>query len=324
MRAALALLLVLGGCATAPADPDSPVPLTAQAVPLDTADPARDRIGELRYLGGLVLRSSDPRFGGLSGLRLRDDGRGLAVTDAGDWVAFRLVERGSRPLALRDVRMAPLRFADGSVASRKADVDAESLEWSPNGDVAVAFEVDHRIQRYRGIDPARPASLRSIAAATERPPGWQDWPRNDGPEAFARAPDGGELSIGESESGDGAHDGFLARGGATVAFRYNVPGDVVPTDAIYLDAARVLVLHRGFSRLKGVSAMIGIVDAAAIRPGATVAPRELARFAPPLTIDNMEGIAVRRERGRTAIYIVSDDNFSGSQRTLLMKFALAD
>ncbi|MCA3255000.1 MAG: esterase-like activity of phytase family protein, partial [Alphaproteobacteria bacterium] len=105
-------------------------------------------------------------------------------------------------------------------------------------------------------------------------------------------------------------------------FRYDSPGDVVPTDAIFLDERRLLVLHRGFSRLKGVSAMIGIVDVEAIRPGATVVPRELARLAPPLTLDNMEGIAVRRERGQTAIYILSDDNFSGAQRTVLMKFAL--
>ena len=41
---------------------------------------------------------------------------------------------------------------------------------------------------------------------------------------------------------------------------------------------------------------------------------------PPLSVDNFEGLAVREEGGRTFLYIVSDDNFSGSQRTLLMKF----
>jgi len=322
---ALLPLLLAAGCATAPANPDAPVTVTAQPLPLDPGDPARDRVGGLRYLGGLVLRSADPRFGGLSGLRVRADGRALAVTDTGEWVAFRLVERSGRPVGLADVRMAPLRFADGSTARMKSDVDAESLDWRDDGDVAVAFEVDHRIQRYRGIDPARPATLRAVPYATERPAGWQGWPRNDGAEAFARAPSGAELSIGESEAGDGLHDGFLAApGGGVVAFRYDAPHDLAPTDAIFLDSDRLLVLHRGFSRLKGVSAMIGIVSVAGIAPGATVAPREIARLAPPLSLDNMEGLAVRREGGRVVLYIVSDNNFSDAQRTVLMKFALPD
>jgi hypothetical protein len=40
-------------------------------------------------------------------------------------------------------------------------------------------------------------------------------------------------------------------------------------------------------------------------------------------IDNMEGIAVHRNaRGDTIITVVSDDNFSVIQRTLLLQFAL--
>lgn len=52
--------------------------------------------------------------------------------------------------------------------------------------------------------------------------------------------------------------------------------------------------------------------------------RELATLRPPLTVDNFEGLAVREEGAeanrRTFLYIVSDDNFSSGQRTLLMKF----
>jgi hypothetical protein len=41
------------------------------------------------------------------------------------------------------------------------------------------------------------------------------------------------------------------------------------------------------------------------------------------SIDNFEGLAVeRRPDGAVRIYIVSDDNFSSSQRTLLMVFEL--
>jgi hypothetical protein len=42
-----------------------------------------------------------------------------------------------------------------------------------------------------------------------------------------------------------------------------------------------------------------------------------------LNIDNMEAIAVhRRASGETVITIMSDDNFSPLQRTLIMQFAL--
>jgi hypothetical protein len=40
-------------------------------------------------------------------------------------------------------------------------------------------------------------------------------------------------------------------------------------------------------------------------------------------IDNMEGIAVRRgPKGETLLYLISDDNFSPLQRTLLLMFEL--
>ena len=52
--------------------------------------------------------------------------------------------------------------------------------------------------------------------------------------------------------------------------------------------------------------------------------REIARLAPPLTIDNMEGVSVTVENGRNIVWLVSDDNFFPLQRTLLLKFALVE
>ena len=50
---------------------------------------------------------------------------------------------------------------------------------------------------------------------------------------------------------------------------------------------------------------------------------ELARLAPPYTVDNFEGLAVFPDkRGGTIIYILSDDNFNPLQRTLLLQFRL--
>jgi hypothetical protein len=45
----------------------------------------------------------------------------------------------------------------------------------------------------------------------------------------------------------------------------------------------------------------------------------LAQMNVLVTVDNFEGVAARQmPDGRVRLYVVSDDNFSGKQRTLLM------
>ena len=41
-------------------------------------------------------------------------------------------------------------------------------------------------------------------------------------------------------------------------------------------------------------------------------------------IDNMEGIGVHRAGGDTVLTLISDNNFSSLQRTLLLQFSLAE
>lgn len=62
-----------------------------------------------------------------------------------------------------------------------------------------------------------------------------------------------------------------------------------------------------------------------IRPGATLDGAVLLEAGLWQQIDNMEGLAVHRDaRGRTIITMVSDDNGSVLQRTLLLQFVLVD
>jgi hypothetical protein len=84
----------------------------------------------------------------------------------------------------------------------------------------------------------------------------------------------------------------------------------------------MLVLNRRFAPLDGFAAVVTMIDPRAIAPGAVLVGEEIARLAPPLSLDNMEGIAVNREGDETIVWLVSDDNFSPLERTLLMKFAL--
>jgi hypothetical protein len=59
--------------------------------------------------------------------------------------------------------------------------------------------------------------------------------------------------------------------------------------------------------------------------GGVIQPELLALLEPPFPLDNFEGIsAVRMTDGVTRIYIVSDNNKSPQQRTLLLAFDLVE
>jgi hypothetical protein len=73
-----------------------------------------------------------------------------------------------------------------------------------------------------------------------------------------------------------------------------------------------------------VSVRVRQISHRLIRPGSALGGRLVAEFAPPLLLDNYEGIAAVRDRsGEVHVYLASDDNFDrAQQRTLLLEFAL--
>ena len=93
--------------------------------------------------------------------------------------------------------------------------------------------------------------------------------------------------------------------------------------ARFRPAGDILVLERRYTLIGGVAALLRRLPQESIRRGARLDGAEIARLQPPLNVDNMEGIAVRRNgAGGTLIYLLSDDNYSVLQRTLLLMFEL--
>ena len=85
----------------------------------------------------------------------------------------------------------------------------------------------------------------------------------------------------------------------------------------------LVVVERRASILGGFGARIVRVPGASIEAGAELSGTELAVLEPPVTTDNFEGISVvATPDGRTLLYLVSDDNLWGFQRTLLMMFEI--
>jgi hypothetical protein len=303
--------------------------LTTTPLPLDRDDPARTTLGSLRFMGAVQLRSTNALFGGVSGLRAGPDGRFLAITDTGNWFVFTTVERDGRLIGIKDAWLLPILQEDGQPVATKPEGDAEALEWDPaTGKATVVYEQDHRLAHFSGIDVADPASLARAPDSIERLTVMAEWPANGGGEAVAELPGGARLVISETARGpQRTRTALLTEAGKTRKIEIEGIDDHAPTDVIALDATRVLILNRRFTLTQGQGAALTLVDLAPALGGKgaenmVLKARTLAKWEPPLTLDNMEGLAIRRDGGRTFLYIISDDNLNPLQRSLLMKFEL--
>jgi hypothetical protein len=321
-RAAFLILACLGLATIVGPPPPAPPPGHAETnlvftpVPLDAGEPARRRIGALLYLGGWEIRADSPRFGSISALHVEGDAA-TALSDAGTLIRFLIPANGGTAVA----RLDALPAGPGPPLP-KSNRDSESL-WIEGPWLWAAFENRNMVWRYRRTD------LAAVAAATPAP--MRRWRRNAGAEAMVRLADGRFLVLGEGRDDDrpeseaALFDGDPAdpsTPAAALLYR-RVPGYRV-TDAALLPDGRLLLLNRRFGWFDGLSAVLTIADGRGLAAGAIIESREIARLAAPLTVDNMEGLSVTREGGRTIVWIASDDNFFPLQRTLLLKFALVE
>lgn len=321
-RALCALLLAafMGVAGTAAADP---VKVQVRPVPLDRSQPPSTKVGKLEYRGGIELESMDKRFGGFSSLWVSPDGqRMLTLSDVSDWLTANLVYGPSGELTgLADAEMGRLIGIDGHpLPAQTFETDAEALEVLSSGGIIVTFERHHRIWLYPPATP--PFSLAPRALST--PPGLNDAPSNEGLEAFAELPDGRFLALTEGLREGDAFVGWIGDGKVWQKLTVATHGAYQPTDAKALPNGDVLLLERRFNPLTGVGGRIRLIPASQIVPGGRLIGEQMADIAPPLSVDNFEGLGVRRGNGEWLIYIISDDNFQSIQRTYLMMFALPD
>ncbi len=315
-------LLLLGGfffltTITEPGPPPrlgSPALVALSAVPvaIDPGDPARRRIGALIFRRGWDLDANDRRFGGLSAMHV-EGVMVTAISDDGYLMIFPLPGAGPA-----QVRIGPLRDGPGDRDS-KFNRDTEAMAIA-DGHAWIGYERHNMVWRYRRNDWR--------AEAAERPAAMRRWPRNSGGEALVRLSNGRFLLFAEGGGrplspvvlfeGDPAEREARAR---TIRYR-RLPGYRV-TDAALLPDGRLLILNRRFGWGEGFSAILAVADIGGLGPDSVIEPREIARLAPPLNVDNMEALSVTREGGRTIVRIASDDNFLRLQRTLLLEFELA-
>lgn len=322
--AAAALLAILSLACASPGPPPPPeegrsVLVRAAAVALDPASPRRTSLGRLTYLGGLELTSPDPAFGGLSGLWLSPDGgRMWTISDQGWWFSAALAHGpGGAPVSLSEARLGPLLDPQGRPLTGKRNRDAEGLA-AQDGGFLVSFERNHRLWRYPG-----PQGL----TGRPQPLGLPSWltasPNNSGVEAMTVLADGLLLLLAEDATGGPRTLGALGDGARWQKLGYRLHADFKPTALAALPGGGCLVLERAYSPALGARARLGWLPAGQLKPGAELAPVNLAQLLPPMTTDNFEGLAlVPDPKGGWRVYLLSDDNYSPVQRTLLLAFYL--
>jgi hypothetical protein len=308
-------LIAFAICATAAAFPLSaePVDLRARAISeFRTGEDPSDRVA---FRGGLVL--SGPRgFGGFSGL-LVDGDTLLAVSDAGHWMAARMVLEDGRLVALADARLVPRLDVNGRTITLKRSGDAEALALTPGG-VAVAIETVAQLLEY----PAEGLAVDFSAAARRIP---IDHPlriaaRRNGLEALVRLPDGRLLAFTEK-----------AQGGSVAAFRgpeerravASADGWAV-TGADILPGGDLLLLERRWRGGLDIGMRMRRIGSDAVAGEGPLDGPVLIEAGFSAEIDNMEAIAADVIDGRIAITVISDDNFNFLQRTLLLRFEIDD
>lgn len=298
-----------------------PVAVFSQTVPLVAGKPSRLRAGLLVYRGGIALRSNDRRFGGFSGLHVNASGNTvLAVSDRGAWLRVRLVHDKTGVLTgVTGAEMGPLRGPDGKPMAGRAG-DAEALAVLPDGSALVAFERRHRLLLY----PPSPSPFAGRPRPYPLPRAVLTGPANGGLETLVHVGRGYLLTISERQrSGPKAVLAWVGVDGGWQSLAYRRPAGFHPTDGALLPNGDILILERRFLLGQGNAIRLMRVPRRQIAPGRTLRPRLIARLESPMTVDNFEGVAVRpADDGGALIYLISDNNFSPLQRTLLLTFAL--
>ena len=285
--------------------------------------------GRLKWRGGLSLLSTSPVFGGISGLSLDRNGKNIiAVTDQGTWMTGEIIYDGVRPKYLHKVIVGPLRARNGQVLKSKRNQDAEGLELingtSKRGTALISFERNHRIGRF-------PITSKGIGKPTgylKLPKGLRGVTRNKGLEAITIIKKGRYkgrvLTFAERKiSRDGHLQGWILSGKKSKPLLLKRIGGFDVTDLASLPSGDIIVLERRFNWSEGIHMRLRLIPVAALASRRVIKGEILLEADGGYAIDNMEGLALHQtDKGKTVITLISDDNFSILQRTLLLQFEL--
>jgi hypothetical protein len=304
----------------------------------DPSQPGKDNFGRLTFRGGVLLSSPSDHFGGYSALAVDVKGeRFLAVADTGSWLTARIERMDGQITGIAEARIGPITItqSDGRPVNDKSMRDVEGLvqlrPGSLEGSYLLTFEGKHRVSDY------------VFENAEFRPVGDRPLPK-----IFDALGDGNEGLEGATLLRRGPYAGRLELfAEAPLATGHNLTGalllndkferltlkrheEFAVSDVQSLADGSLVFLERSFdSATKQQGIRLRLVAAEDVKPDTVMegemlldAKRNMATKTGH-EIDNFEGLAVHETlEGETILTLISDDNFSSSQRTMLIQFKL--
>jgi hypothetical protein len=284
--------------------------------------------GSLSFLSGCELLSDDPAFGGLSAFRLLPDGqRFLAITDQAHWLTGTIVSGEDGIKAIENADIAPILGTHGEPLAKLDQSDTESL--ALDGDIAhIGIEVENSIYRFE----LGKAGIETRGRTISLPPEAASLNEHHGLEALGIMPResneaGALIAIAEDDpEGKALIPGFILppNGPARrIAFlkheRFRI------TDLAFLPQGDLITLERSISLRGPLQMRLRRVPLTALSDSAPIEGRTIFEAEAPKPIDNFEGIAIHRDaKAGTILTMVSDNNFSIVQRTLLVQWRIGE
>ncbi len=252
----------------------------------------------------------------------------LAQSDRAYWFTGDLIDKRGHIANVKDTVLAPMLGADGKQLEQPW-FDSESiapLDDFPGdggtGDIFVGFETKDRVDRY---EVGRKGFM-ALPHPVNMPPEIKYNVPNKGFEGITLLTDGRLLAITERTLDKAGNEkGWIVPLDGTPASPLTLhrddPYDL--SDLTRLPNGDILTLERRYSPIGGIGMRIRLIKHDTIVPGAVLDGEVIAELGNTSSIDNMEGLANRQTPdGKTLLYLISDDNQSVLQRTVLLEFQL--
>ncbi|WND03639.1 esterase-like activity of phytase family protein [Temperatibacter marinus] len=286
---------------------------------LNPDNPEQAQFGSLSLNWAKRLETTDPEFGGVSGLSLIEATNQIvsfrSITDTGYVFSLHVSEpRQGDMMSISHFRPVLNR------GEEKGDSDSEAVIVMPFGFDLITYERNHRIM----VGDIR----------LKNPPRIDLLPLNGGIESADISPLTKRLTLLAEDPREGEEyiPLWISRmpldeGRVDLTYdeyKYNSPEGYKPTDITFLPDGSMLILHRRWTPLEGTSAKITHVPVTQLQKpeGSLIQSILLADLSKEMAVDNFEGLEVIEGEGFYTLFIISDDNFRDAQETLLLSFRL--
>lgn len=263
-----------------------------------------------RLAGAWQLMSDNEEFGGISGLDVMRSGSLLAVTDDGKFVWIGIDPETMAPDGSGSITY--LKNQNGNIFPNKRSADAEDMVVR-DGLAFVSFEQEHRIEAY-DLESCGAAARAARVVKLDKVVDGRVLENNRGAEALAM--DGDQLVIGfESQASGGSPVGAVRVDGTLADFHRTRQPLLYLLTGMDISHDLTVQIFRAYDPARGARAILQV------RKGEKQIAK--ATLKTPLPVDNFEAVAIAElPAGQSRIWLMSDDNFSKSQRTLLLAFDL--